>query len=83
MNILGYKLKLTSVACPEQYDVFKDNVNVGYLRLRYGCFTVECPFNGEVVYKSYPVGDGMFTLDERDYFLTMAINAIDSKLKET
>lgn len=36
-KILGdYKLIRTSSCCPEQYDVYKNNKMVGYLRLRNG-----------------------------------------------
>ena len=32
----------TCDACPEQYDVFRGEEKVGYLRLRWGSFTAEC-----------------------------------------
>jgi len=41
MEINGYKLVLTCGACPEQYDVFKNGQQVGYLRLRHGFFSAE------------------------------------------
>ena len=37
------KLVLTCGACPEQYDAFDGERQVGYLRLRHGHFTVTCP----------------------------------------
>jgi hypothetical protein len=72
------KLERTCWACPEQYDVFDaEGTIVGYLRLRHGNFTVECP-NAleELVYQAYPKGDGIFDDDEREFYLTEAIKAI-------
>lgn len=64
--------------CPEQYDaVNKDGKTIGYLRLRHGYFTVECPdVGGKVVYDGYPDGDGCFEEYERDAFLESAKEAI-------
>jgi hypothetical protein len=39
IDLNGYELKMTCSACPEQYDVFKDGKEVGYIRLRFGNFT--------------------------------------------
>lgn len=70
-------LKRTCGACPEQYDAFMGNEQVGYLRLRGGSFTVECPdCSGELVYSANPDGDGMFMDYEREGFLEAAIEAI-------
>lgn len=47
----------TCGACPEQYDVLLRGCKVGYLRLRYGSFTVQCPdAGGDEVYHA-TVGD--------------------------
>jgi len=66
--------KQTSGACPEQYDALDEKGNtIGYLRLRHGHFTVEHPdVHGEVVYEAKTKGDGMFTEDERDFYLNQA-----------
>ena len=40
MIIKGLNFKKTCDACPEQYDVFKDEKQVGYVRLRWGNLTV-------------------------------------------
>lgn len=37
------RLVETCPACPEQYDAFLDDELVGYLRLRWGRFSVCCP----------------------------------------
>lgn len=82
IRIKGYDLKLTCVACPEQYDVFLNGTQVGYLRLRHGRFRADFPdCGGETVYSAYPNGDGIFEDSERDYHLNAAIEAIDVKLK--
>ena len=77
MEIKGYTLVETCGACPEQYDVFKDGKLVGYLRLRHGVFTVDYPDSGGTeIYRAAPRGDGAFEYEERDTYLTRAIQAI-------
>ena len=78
MNIMGYTLVQTCGACPEQYDVYKDDEYVGYLRLRGGVFTVE-DHKGDVIYTTHPKGDGIFEEDERPYFLRTAIQRLSRK----
>jgi hypothetical protein len=75
--IEAIRLELTCYACPEQYDAFLDDRQVGYLRLRHGEFRVDCPnVGGETVYRSEPAGDGMFDDDERAVELIKAKAAI-------
>ena len=76
-------LTLTCFACPESYLAFVATeahiaeLQVGYLRLRHGRFTVECPDSGgQRVFESETEGDGLFDDSEREKFLTMAIEAI-------
>lgn len=69
-----FKLVQTCSACPEQYDVFCDGVQVGYLRLRHGCFRAE--HNGKTVYTAAPDGDGQFEPEERKRYLNAACKAI-------
>lgn len=77
LEIDGLKLVCTCSACPEQYDVFDGERQVGYLRLRHGYFRADCPdCGGETVYESEPTGDGVFELNERIPELTNAIKAI-------
>mgnify|MGYP001573656259 CR=1 FL=1 len=76
-------LVITCDTCPEQYDVVQDGVQVGYLRLRHGCFTVDCPDDGgECVYEADAAGDGRFLDSERAEFLTAAENAIHDWLRK-
>lgn len=72
------QLKQLSSACPEAYDAFFEDKQVGYLRLRHGCFSVHCPDSeGECVYDGSPNGDGIFDdEEERRIFLQRAVNAI-------
>ncbi len=71
------RLVETCFACPEQYDAYDGDQQVGYLRLRHGTFTVECPdVHGELVYRASPEGDGRFGNDERDYYLRFSVDAI-------
>lgn len=78
-TVQGYDVVLTCSACPEQYDVYKDAKQVGYLRLRHGYFRADVPDAcGETVYESNPDGDGQFTDEERGYHLESAIAAIDA-----
>lgn len=79
-EIMGYELIETCGACPEQYDVYMNGRQVGYLRLRHGCFYADYPnTGGEEVYRAYPKGDGIFESDERDYYLTKAVMAIHER----
>lgn len=82
-TINGYDLVRTCTACPQEYDVYKNGEQVGYLRLRHGTFRADVPdCGGKTVYLSHPKGDGTFYDDEEDLYLTRAINAIDSYLKD-
>lgn len=75
-------LKLTSGACPEQYEVFDNSgKQVAYLRLRHGEFRVDFPdCGGETIYEADPIGDGTFNEDERLVYLTNAMRAIIKKM---
>lgn len=80
--MVHFKLDLTCWACPEQYDVYLEDGQVGYLRLRHGSFRcdyLDC--GGETLYSAEPQGDGMFNKDERDYYLRKALAAILKKLE--
>ncbi len=71
------KLVETCWACPEQYDAFYNGEQVGYLRLRHGQFTVECPdVEDQLVYSAETTGDGRFEYEERNFHLDNAKKAI-------
>lgn len=48
-EIEGCILKLSSPAAPEAYDVFKDGLQIGYLRLRWGKFKAYTPHYSDIV----------------------------------
>lgn len=75
----GCRLICTCGACPEQYDVFDDSTGkkIGYLRLRHGFFRADYPDAGdETVYEATPKGNGIFEDDERQHYLTEAVQAL-------
>lgn len=77
VKINGVVLRLTSGACPEQYDAYIGGDKVGYFRLRHGKFYVEYPdVGGETVYKADTKGDGMFEEEERYQHLNAACKAL-------
>ena len=72
--INGCTLVRTCYACPEQYDVFFHDFQIGYLRLRHGNFTAEYPdVRGRLAFQDYPKGDGVFETDERYAYLELAV----------
>lgn len=79
-TILGYDLFRTCLACPQQYDVYLNDKEVGYLRLRHGSFRADCPYGTTVYYTEDSKGDGIFEEDEEEFFLTEAIKAIHAHL---
>jgi hypothetical protein len=75
-----YRLVCTSMACPEQYDVFDEitKKQAGYLRLRHGYFRADIDAcGGETVYEADTSGDGIFDEDERMPQLSAAIAALE------
>lgn len=77
VEIDGLKLVCTCGACPEQYEVFDGDKQVGYLRLRHGWFRADVPkCGGETIHEAYPRGDGIFDDDERLAHLTEAVKKI-------
>lgn len=83
LDIAGLKLVCTCPACPEQYDVFDGDMQIGYLRLRHGYFRADYPdHRGETVYESNPKGDGIFDDDERLPELTAAVEALVARHKK-
>lgn len=74
----------TCEACPEQYEVMLNGVEVGYLRLRHGWFYASCPsVGGEIVYEADTIeSDGAFTDEERKIHLPAALVAIGNWIIE-
>lgn len=63
---VAISLTRTSIAAPEQYDVFRDGRQIGYLRLRHGHFRAHYPDHlaPDSVYDTGVRGDGSFYDDE-------------------
>jgi len=82
-----YKLDQTCGACPEQYDVFRDNKQVGYIRLRGGILTVQYSDAGGILlmrieFENDPL-KGMFdTQEEKEFYLNKALEAIEKHFNE-
>jgi len=79
-----YKLELTCLMCPEQWDVFSNFFDQsGYIRLRHGEFRVDYPDCGGKTLISENVGfdgDGAFVNEEiRNVYLLRAVKAIDEE----
>ncbi len=80
-NKNGLSIRCTCSACPEQYDVTLDLVQVGYIRLRHGHLTVNFPnVTGEVIYESFPDGDGIFEPNERLKYMAIIMREILKRL---
>jgi hypothetical protein len=86
-EILGYTLIMSCGACPEQYDVFdSEGKQVGYLRLRHGKFRADYPdCGGETVYRHIfeDSWKGVFKDEEREFFLTEAVKALQNYIQTT
>ncbi len=71
---------MTCQACPEQYEVFFEGFQIGYLRLRGGSFKAIYPdVGGELVFTASPKGDGVFQEAERFKYLKAAVTALIDK----
>jgi len=71
----NFEFHLTCGACPEQYDVFLEDTQVGYARLRWGMLRCDYPdVDGETIYH-YSFDDrlqGCFDDDkQREYHLDL------------
>lgn len=76
-TIDGLELRCTCCSHPEQYDVYDGEQQVAYFRLRHGYFYADVPdCGGETVYCAEPNGDGLFDADERQHYLTEAVQAV-------
>lgn len=80
----GFELKLTCGACPEQYEVFRNGIQVAYFRLRHGYFRVDSPdCRGLTIYEALPAGDGIFEDYERLNYLKKSLDALNNYLNKT
>lgn len=86
----GLRAELTCNYCPEQYSVFLEEREIGYLRLRHGRFRADFYPQGyktyesssfsrdfvKTVYEAEPEGDGCFLNAERERYLWESLKAI-------
>lgn len=82
--IEGLLFECTCEACPEQYDVFKDDKQVAYVRLRWNHLRVSYPDVGGRDIYSKDITDyamqGMFKSDEqRDYYLNEIARIVNAE----
>lgn len=78
----GLKIKMTCSSHPEQYDVFRNNLQVAYFRLRHGEFRVDFPeCGGDTIFEAEPSGDGFFDNDERFFYMAKAMRVLLEKLQ--
>jgi hypothetical protein len=70
------ELRQTCGQCPEQYDVYLDGNEVGYIRHRGGITEAHCPFMEVVFFTTEAEGRGDFEDNERDGILTKCCAAI-------
>lgn len=84
-NKRGLRFVMTCSRCPEQYEVFHGNRQVGYVRLRHGSLRLDFPDHGgkTLFQENYGYNDcGMFMSeqDRSDYLDKFAI-IIKRKIK--
>jgi hypothetical protein len=86
MIIEGLNFKKTCDACPEQYDVFKGDKMVGYVRLRWGVLSCCYPnYDGEEIYsKSFDdAWQGEFDDDnERNKYLIIIAKELNNYMEK-
>lgn len=86
MIIKGLDFKKTCDACPEQYDVFKDGNQVGYVRLRWGGLSCRYPnHEGDEIYSEsfQDAWKGCFDDDnERNKYLLIIANELNNYLEK-
>ena len=86
ITIRGLKFDKTSEACPEQYDVFYGETQVGYVRIRFGNLRADYPdCGGETIFCEF-FGDaflGSFeSEDQRMKYLKIIADKIWDKMNE-
>lgn len=81
VNGVDYRFVQTCGACPEQYDVFKNDVQVAYLRVRHGGFRADLRNSrGPTVFRCDVDGDGEFDEGEFDLYVPMAMQLVELAL---
>ena len=82
------RFEKTCEACPEQYDVFDGDENVGYVRLRWGWVSAEVPgaYEDKLVFSEQIDKEGFqgefSDENQRKYYLALIEIAIRKWIKE-
>ena len=86
INIKGLEFNRTCGACPEQYDVYLNGQQVGYVRLRWGYLRADYPdCMCETIYETNVGGEstGEFESEEqRMYYLKIIADKILERIKQ-
>lgn len=82
-----FEFRETCGACPEQYDVYLDGEQVGYVRLRWGCLRCDYPDVGKQTIYCYDFDDGwqgcFDDYEQREYHLDLIAKAIYNRIYES
>lgn len=79
-EIMGYKFEMTCGSCPEQYDVYKNDKQVAYVRFRYGSCTTYTEPLGQIIcdYCNFDGWQGNFESErQRNYYLQLIAKQIE------
>lgn len=86
MLIKNLEFEKTCCACPEQYDVYFNDRQVGYIRLRYGVLRVDYPeCMDETIYSEKIGGEYMGEFEfngQRDYYLKFIADLIWERIRQ-
>lgn len=85
INTYNFEFRLTCGACPEQYDVYFDDEQVAYVRLRWGALRCDYPCcGGEVIFTAdlndYPMQGEFASYEQRDFYLEKIAQSIYNKI---
>ena len=83
-EIDGLRFQLTCSASPEQYDVYLEDEQVGYVRYRFGNLSADYPDVGMegLLIEELTEETGILTDQERAHWLPVIANKINDRLKK-
>lgn len=87
INTHNFEFHETCGACPEQYDVYLEGDQVGYVRLRWGTLRCDYPdVGGEMIYEhdfDEAYAGCFYSDDQRDYHLDLIAKALYNRIYES